>query len=943
MHVLPKRNNAFLNNTSKSPLLAIAHGANHDIKYIDTPYGSAQYCASYISKGESADFKLFRNVFSKKILYLETDRDYLKAVSNSLLEATAIGAVQACYVLLGLDFVISTRQVVNVNSLPRNILTNRIIIDRLQLSIMDDEDSALSNSIHSQLGQRDAFNKLIKQQYNTFSSCNITYFIMLTYYSLSIYRHTAKKLLLPPPLLKLHTTGRILDAPTKFRIDGIVYTLKKRPVVINLSPHIPYDPINEKSCFSLLLMHYPWPLNGELAIVVSESINKVKNLLQNDLFPHYIKQTLDKYNVNLELEHTQNEYITNKLTENTSSELSDECETSDDERNMYFMEEPTQSCNIEINYNSLQTTLNTNFNQNGIISNIPLNTYLGYKNFLSNALALHMDNYNLNNATQIDQILTKQTNDNSIKNYILEEMISTLRPLQLKAFNIVKNYVTNNTKQLGLFLTGEGGTGKSKVIEAIVQYTRNYFGKTNGFYGPIIVTAPTGTSSNNINGFTYHSVCCFSRTKHNHSDQSSQKMGKRIAGAKLIVIDEISLTSLEDFYKQHLAYSRALSTLTECHIEKKQILQTPFGGLHVILVGDLYQLRCVKGTPFFSQNIRNEQALKGHQLLFKILNEYIELTENCRFNNAELSIFAKFLHYARTGNNKVIQYLDEINKACIELTPTTSSKCNNPNTLWLADTNKDVSKINHNKLQQLLNSSPVAYRIISRHTSVRQLISAPNQLIKEKLYKIQHDKHCLPYIDLAVGARVMVTKNLATQIGIYNGATGTVVGFGFHQSLPDEAFPAINTFHTLINRELPIVFVKMDKYTGKQLSNNEDRQNIIPITEYVDDITLKVNGIHYMRWQIPLIVAYSITTHKSQSMTAHNGIVYEPSIRSPFTRGLPYVALSRATDLDKVSLLSAIRNDHFISNKFLAENETIANFYSLLKKNYSTDVALIDK
>ena len=46
-------------------------------------------------------------------------------------------------------------------------------------------------------------------------------------------------------------------------------------------------------------------------------------------------------------------------------------------------------------------------------------------------------------------------------------------------------------------------------------------------------------------------------------------MGKRIAGAKVIVSDEISLTSLEDFYKQHLAYSRALSILTECQIEKK--------------------------------------------------------------------------------------------------------------------------------------------------------------------------------------------------------------------------------------------------------------------------------------------------------------------------------------------------------------------------------------
>ena len=68
--------------------------------------------------------------------------------------------------------------------------------------------------------------------------------------------------------------------------------------------------------------------------------------------------------------------------------------------------------------------------------------------------------------------------------------------------------------------------GKSNVIEAIIQFTRNHFGITDGFYGPLIVTAPTGTSSNNINGFTNHSVCYFSRTKHNQSDQSSQKWEK---------------------------------------------------------------------------------------------------------------------------------------------------------------------------------------------------------------------------------------------------------------------------------------------------------------------------------------------------------------------------------------------------------------------------------
>ena len=92
-----------------------------------------------------------------------------------------------------------------------------------------------------------------------------------------------------------------------------------------------------------------------------------------------------------------------------------------------------------------------------------------------------------------------------------------------------------------------------------------------------------------------------------------------------------------------------------------------------------------------------------------------------------------------------------------------------------------------------------------------------------------------------------------------------------------------------------------------------------------------------MRWQIPLIVAYSITTHKSQSMTAHNGIAYEPSLLNPFTRGLAYVALSRATEIEKVTLLSPLRTDHVIADKFEADNQLIAYFYYSLNKNFNTN------
>ena len=41
---------------------------------------------------------------------------------------------------------------------------------------------------------------------------------------------------------------------------------------------------------------------------------------------------------------------------------------------------------------------------------------------------------------------------------------------------------------------------------------------------------------------------------------------------------------------------------------------------------------------------------------------------------------------------------------------------------------------------------------------------------------------------------------------------GIIVGFGFHKAIPEENFPTVNTFHTLKNRELPIVFVKLDRY-----------------------------------------------------------------------------------------------------------------------------------
>ena len=126
--VLPQRNNANLNGTLHSALISIAHGGNHDIQYIGNSVGAAEYVASYASKAEEPDKKMMANIYAKKIKYIVdtssvvTDRQRLYAVGCAILGSSPVGAVQACYTLLGLKIVKSSRAVINLNPLHRKLL-----------------------------------------------------------------------------------------------------------------------------------------------------------------------------------------------------------------------------------------------------------------------------------------------------------------------------------------------------------------------------------------------------------------------------------------------------------------------------------------------------------------------------------------------------------------------------------------------------------------------------------------------------------------------------------------------------------------------------------------------------------------------------------------------------------------------------------------------------
>ena len=99
--------------------------------------------------------------------------------------------------------------------------------------------------------------------------------------------------------------------------------------------------------------------------------------------------------------------------------------------------------------------------------------------------------------------------------------------------------------------------------------------------------------------------------------------------------------------------------------------------------------------------------------------------------------------------------------------------------------------------------------------------------------------------------------------------------------------------------------------------------------------TFKVDSINYYRWQLPLTPAAAITTHKSQGITAKDGVVYEPSAlltksSKPHTRGLEYVAISRCPDISKLFLLKPLKAEHF--NQYTKEIELIDQCYANLRK-----------
>ena len=136
---------------------------------------------------------------------------------------------------------------------------------------------------------------------------------------------------------------------------------------------------------------------------------------------------------------------------------------------------------------------------------------------------------------------------------------------------------------------------------------------------------------------------------------------------------------------------------------------------------------------------------------------------------------------------------------------------------------------------------------------------------------------------LAEGAKVILNCNLWTSKGLVNGAQGVVKKIWFDQgSNAHSHLPAV-------------VFVKFDGYSGPETPAWEGIDTYwVPIVPAVAQWETKV-GQALTCTQLPLMLAWGITIHKSQDLTLEKAVV-ELGIKD-FSAGLTFVAISQVKTL----------------------------------------------
>jgi ATP-dependent DNA helicase PIF1 len=288
-----------------------------------------------------------------------------------------------------------------------------------------------------------------------------------------------------------------------------------------------------------------------------------------------------------------------------------------------------------------------------------------------------------------------------------------------------------------VFLTGAPGAGKTYILNEFIKRSKAA-GKT------VAVTASTGIAATHIGGTTIHSWSGLGIKDHlDERDRKalagSSKLIKRYNSTDILVIDEISM-----LHGQRLDMVNQAAKLLRRSLE-------PFGGLQVVLVGDLFQL------PPVSRGTSDLDFAHLSAAWEELAPKICYLTEQHRQTSGGL---LDFLEAMRQGDLQDFHH--ELLQERIGAEPGHGQQVTK-----LYAHNIDIDTINQSRLDSIT-AKPWTYNMQTKGSAA-------------KIEQIRRSVLAPEVLELKAGAEVMFVANNPSA-GYVNGTRGQVVGF--EDSLP---------------------------------------------------------------------------------------------------------------------------------------------------------------
>jgi len=401
-------------------------------------------------------------------------------------------------------------------------------------------------------------------------------------------------------------------------------------------------------------------------------------------------------------------------------------------------------------------------------------------------------------------------------------------------FEEINQRFQSDAAQKFVYLTGAAGTGKTTLVKKIIE--ENDLKK--------IVVAPTGIAALNIGGATINSAFRIGfDTFPVITESNDPRFKKLLRNLELLIIDEISMV--------RAPMLDAISETLKLHRNSDE----PFGGIHILACGDLFQL-----PPVVKED--EEQAIyeKYESIYFfssKSFKEikspsFYELTYS--FRQSDDSDFYELLNNIRLGND-LEKTINKINGACF-----------NPS--------------NYEESALIVTSR--RYRADQINEEMLNTIDGPATSAKaEELGELKESELPAPRnLRIKEGAKVMFIKNDSEGRWV-NGTVGKVIDCK--------------------DKKRKTIKVEVD---GKTLNVKREEWNKIRYIydDYDDEMEEEIVSSYR---QFPIRLGWAVTIHKAQGLTLESCSI--DLGQGAFATGQTYVALSRCKTLGSVNLYQELK------------------------------------